>query len=782
MVRLLRVKRRRDLRRQRAQFGAIVATLFFGVALFGATSDAYRNLNASYRKLYSDLRFADLTVAGGPVEELARRAEAAGALASIRTVADMPFDVAGAKLLGRVVGMPADAQPSVDRVQVLSGTYLRPSRERGVLVEQHMASHFDLSPGDAVRVLGPRGWVQVDVIGFVASPEYLWPARSRQEVLVPPSDFGVLFVPERLARQLAPASAADQVAVYGAGAGLVAELSRTARSGGSLEVLPRSEQPSNAALQEDVSGFGELALLFPILFLGAAAMAAFVLLSRLVRSQRAEIGMLTANGFDRATIFRFYLGYGLWAGLAGGVSGAIGGVALGAWITHLYTSAISVPITVTRFSLTTPLIGIAIAVLASGLAAAAPARAAASVTPAEAMRGTTPSTTHAAMAIERVVPPLRHLPGRWKLAIRDIGRSRRRTISTLVGVMLSLVLVLVSWGMLDTTNILLSRQFGTVQRQDAQLYFTSGAATASELSAARAVPGVADVEPAAELPVSISGGGATYSTTLLAFPPDTTMHTFLLKGGGTGHLSGTGLLVGSALAERIDVSTEDVVTVASPVLASPIRLPIAGFVDEPLGTFAYTSLPGLEQIAGTSGFANTALLRFAPGADRTKVLSDLRAMSAVSVVVDSRGLARSADSLMGLFYVFVGIMLLFGALMSFALMFNTMSANVSERATEMATLRAAGVGRATISGLLTRENLLVTALGIVPGLAIGYVLAAVFMGSFNSDLFTFTLHVRWTTLALSAAAMIVVALVSQWPGVRTVGRLDVARVVRERSL
>lgn len=100
----------------------------------------------------------------------------------------------------------------------------------------------------------------------------------------------------------------------------------------------------------------------------------------------------------------------------------------------------------------------------------------------------------------------------------------------------------------------------------------------------------------------------------------------------------------------------------------------------------------------------------------------------------------------------------------------------------MASLRTAGVGRATISGLLTRENLLVTALGIAPGLLIGYLLAAVFMASFNSDLFTFTLHVRWTTLVLSAAAMLVVALVSQWPGVRTVGRLDVAWVVRERSV
>ncbi len=779
---LLRLKRRRDLGRQRAQFGAVVATLFLGVALFVATYDAYRNLDASYRELYSRLHFADLTVTGGPTAELAARARAGGASATIRTVADTPFQVAGSKLLGRVVGMPAGGQPAVNRVRVLSGTYLRPSQSRGVLVEQHMASHFHLGVGDTIRVRGSGGWVNADVVGVVASPEYLWPSRSRQDILTAPGSFGVLFVPQALARSLAPPAAPSQVAVWGAGSSLLESLRTSARDGGALEVVARSEQASNAALQEDVQGFGELAVLFPILFLSAGAMAAFVLLSRLVRSQRPVIGMLTANGFPPRTILRTYLGYGVWTGLAGGVPGAIAGALLGRWITHVYTSAISVPITVIRLSPWTALIGVAIAVLAGALAAAAPARAAARVMPAEAMRGIAPVAAGRGSLLERVVPPLRRLPGRWKLALRDIGRSRRRTISTVVGVVLSLSLVLVSWGMLDTTDILVSRQFDTVQRQDAQLYFTQGTPSPSELSSVRAVPGVSAVEAAAQLDVSVSRGGRSYATTLVALEPGTAMHTFLRPGGGTATLDDGGLLAGSALGGKIGVSKGERVTVRSASLPAPVQLPLSGFVDEPLGTLAYVSLPGLERAVGGSDPANTALVRFAPGADRMRVLDRLQALPSVSVVTDSQGLARSARSFLGLFYAFVGIMLLFGGLMAFGLMFNTMSANIAERATEMATLRAAGVRRRTISGLLTRENLLVTAIGIIPGLAIGYALAAVFMSSFNSDLFTFTLHVRPRTLVLSAFAMLVVALVSQWPGVRAVGRLDVARVVRERSL
>jgi putative ABC transport system permease protein len=782
VVRTLRVKRRRDLTRQKAQFGAVIVTLFLGVALYGATSDAYRNLDASYKQLYDELRFADLTVTGGPVQELARQARAGGALAAVRTVVDVPFRVGDAELVGRLVGMPAQRQPDVDRLYMLSGTYLDPGEPRGVVVEQHMASHFDLAIGDVMLAGGVSGWEEVHAVGVAASAEYLWPARSRQSLIEPLGDFGVLFAPEPLVRRLATPSTPLQVVIAQASPTLIETLAGEARSAGALEVLTQAEQPSNAALQEDVQGFGEMALLFPLLFLTAAAMATYVLLGRLVRAERAEIGMLSANGVPRRDIFRNYIGYGLIAGAAGGLAGAIVGMFLGRWITGAYTAAISVPITVTSLSVVTPLVGLVIALAAGAVSAIAPARAAMRMTPVEAMRGPMAAGTGRLSLLERLLPPLRRASGSWRLVLRDIGRSRRRTVSTMVGVVLSLMLVLVSWGMLDTTDILLSRQFDTIERQDAQLY-PGTRVSASMLSDVSRVRGVAAVEHAAELPVSLSRAGRSYGTTLIGMEPDTVMHGFLLTTGETGTLRGGGILAGAALETQLSVAVGDTVEVRSPSLPNPITLRVDGFLDEPLGTLAYVSLPALRAAAGqTDALENTMFVRYTEGADPTQVQTDLRQVPGVAVVVDAKALARSVGGLMGLFYAFVGVMLVFGAVMSFALMFNTMSANVAERATEMATLRAAGVGRRTLSGILSRENLVVTAMGIVPGLALGTWLAAVFMDSFSSDLFSFSLQIRWSTLVLSALAMLGVALLSQWPGVRAVGRLDIASVVRERSL
>ena len=74
----LRTKARRDMWRQRASFLAIAVTIFLGVALFGASYDAYRNLDSSYQRSFAEYRFANLTVTGGDSGRIAARSAPGG--------------------------------------------------------------------------------------------------------------------------------------------------------------------------------------------------------------------------------------------------------------------------------------------------------------------------------------------------------------------------------------------------------------------------------------------------------------------------------------------------------------------------------------------------------------------------------------------------------------------------------------------------------------------------------------------------------------------------------
>jgi len=783
MVKPLQRKLWRDIGRHKPQFIAITLTIFLGVAIFGAAWDSYANLIASYDQTAIDYRFANLTISGGDTDLIADIAadEAAVESVEIRTVVDVPFRIGDWKLLGRAVGVPTGEQPAVNRLDISAGTYLQNGDIGVVLVEDHMAKHFDLEVGNTFDILLGEDWRQGTVGGIALSPEYIWPARDRQDIITTPDNFGVAFVSEALAEQITE-QGPNEVALYYADGEpdeqLSASLEEAARGLGATNVYPREAQPSNNALTEDVKGLEEMAVFFPMMFLLAAGMAAYVMISRLVYSQRPHIGAFLANGFTRRQILRHYLGYGLIPGLLGSIPGAIVGVLLARVITRLYTGILSIPLTVVDFYPATLLSAVAFGVVASLLAAVAPALVASRVLPAEAMRGETPAGGGKRSLLERFIPPLRRVPTAWRMTLRGVGRNPRRTIYTIIGVVLSLMLVLVSWGMIDTMTHLMNRQFVEIQREDATVFF-AGPTSTDDVAALVDIDGVAAAEPALILPVALSSNGEHYETGLMVLPDDTTMHRFASVDDGWIDLPSAGIVLGQATRDLFDIEVGDTVTMT--VAGMSMHAPVAAFVDEPLGTMAYVGRTQAETLAGTTLPATSALVAYEDGVDSRTLRNEVTALPQVAAFEDANVLYDLMQRFMVLFYVFVGVMLVFGGAMAFALIFNAMSVNIAERTREVATLLAVGTERRSISRYITAENMLVAAMGIPLGLIAGYFAAGAAMSSFNSDLFTFNLYIRPSTYVLASMAILVVALISQIPGLRAIRRISIPEIVKERS-
>ncbi|MDF1595261.1 MAG: FtsX-like permease family protein [Acidimicrobiia bacterium] len=783
MVSTLNRKLRRDIRRHRAQFIAVAVTVFLGVTMFVASYDSYLNLDASYQATFTEYRFANVTYVGGDVETLAGSVAVVEGVESVavRTVADHPLQIGGVKMLGRVVGVPADRQADVNQLKVLEGSYLGVGDS--VLVEEHMANHFDLSPGESIDVLAGDNWVSAEVAGIVSSPEYIWPSRSRQELITTPDNFGVIFTTEETAQKFTE-SGPNELAVYFDGGaendGLLEQLAPTATAAGVAADYTRAEQPSNAALSEDIKGFEEMAGFFPLLFLTAAGLASYVMISRLVHAQRPHIGAMLANGMTKGKVLRHYLGYGVVPGVVAAVPGAIAGALLARVITTFYTGLLSVPVTLIEFYPINAVGGILFGVGAAFLAALAPALVASRIRPAEAMRGETPTGGGQISLLERIIPPLRRLPIRWRMPLRGIGRNPRRTIYTVVGVVLSLMLVLVSWGMIDTVNYLMNTQFVDIQQEDATVYFIGPVAPA-EVAALTGLDGIDSVETSLQVPVTLVAGVEDYDTALVALASNTQMHRFLSVNGDWLDLGSEGVLVGKAVADLLGVEVGDPLEVQVGAIGASFTDEIAGFLDEPLGTLAYISTERVEGLVGSRLPATSALIRYEEGFEGSDLRPAITALPGVAAFNDSKAMFDMMQQFMLLFYAFVGVMLVFGGAMAFALIFNAMSVNIAERRREVATLLAVGTDRRTISRLITTENLIVAIMGIPIGLLAGYYLSKAAMGTFSSDMFSFDLYVKPMTFVWASLAIVVVALVSQIPGLRAIRRISIPEVIKERA-
>ena len=780
MTTALHKKALRDLRRRLPQVAAIGATVMLGVLLFVASYDSFRNVQASYDRTYDRTHFADLTVTGGDSDTIAAAVHDAAGVERIatRTQADRPMAIGATKLVGRVVGMPTANGRGINEIDLIAGRLPDPARPDEVVVERHTADTFDLAAGKQIRVFDDTAWRDVTVSGVVQSPEYLWPARNRQDLLGDPHAFAVVFAPESLARTLSARTTPNQALVEMAGSATQSDRDRVTsllRSAGAMNIEDRGDQPSNAALRQNFNGFRVMAVGFPAMFLSAAAIAEYLLLTRLIYTERPIIGTLLALGARRHAVVRHYVWYG---GVVATVA-ALAGVLIGGVATSLYTKAyaslLKLPDTVIVHRIPTAAIGFALGLATGVIAGLIPAIAAARIAPAEAMRGDGVRPIR--------IGPVTRASARWtlipvvfRMALRSLTRSRRRTVATMVGGVLALVLILASTNMLTSVRAMVDTEFDQVQRQDATVLVAPGA---NDVDAQlQSLPGVAVVEPAAIARVTVVVNGHPYPTSLTGLEPATVMHGFRNPDGASRSLPAGGVLAGAALANKLGVRVGDDLTVV-PSTGPARSIHLAGLVDEPLGTALYSTNATARSI--TNAESNGYLLRFGNGADRDRVRATASGFSGVVAYTDNRAVENQLRSYLVIFWVFAGATLVLGALLAFTVIYVTMTINLAERTGELATLRATGAPIRRLTATVAIENIAVTLLAVPIGLAAGVGAGWLFLRSFNNDLFSLHLSVGASALTLAAIAVTAAAAVSQLPAARLIKRIDVAKVVRERS-
>jgi putative ABC transport system permease protein len=189
---------------------------------------------------------------------------------------------------------------------------------------------------------------------------------------------------------------------------------------------------------------------------------------------------------------------------------------------------------------------------------------------------------------------------------------------------------------------------------------------------------------------------------------------------------------------------------------------------------AYISLDQVRQWAGAAQDTFTGIYLTVDPAQSAPVTGDLYKLANVAGVQLKSAVQRDWQSLMGLFYTFMGVMLAFAVVMSFALLFNAMTVNVHERERELATMRAVGTGRSTIVRLMTAENVMLWLLALIPGLLIGRWVAMQMGGAFQSDLFTFKMVIAPISYVITAVGILVTMLLAAIPAIRRVNHLNLA--------
>jgi len=774
----------RDLLANKWLFIAVSVVIFLGVAMFGSSFMAFQNLKSSYDYSYEKLNFADFTmkVISAPPEVLSKLQELSGVEAVTgRANVDIGLSMpqkGGHSLVARAISVPSGSRPEVNDLKVETGSYFSAGDKYKVLVEKSFAEYHDLNPGDKLLLTGTEWQVEFTVSGVVTSPEYIFPAKSRNEFFVSEDTWGVVFITTEDAFELTGSRLINEFCVVmDEGFSLdsvIGSFQQTLEPYGVLEVVTKDEQPSNAGLEMDLQEFGEMAEVFPLLFLFVGAMTTYILLTRIIQRQRNQLGLMRAIGYSRRQVLLHYLSFAMVIGIIGSVTGIAAGYFLAETMTDLYIDILGLPYKVIETQWLAIEEGIFIGILPCLLAGILPAWSASKLRPAEAMRTPPPSAGRKPL-LEKIFPFLKKASLLWKIPLRNVFRNRRRSISTILGIAFGVVLILASAGFIDTMDHMLNLQFNKIQTYDARFKFAQ--AMPQEIAEDVATwDGVNEVSPALELPVKLESNSRSYSTALVGLQPGTSLFGLYTPQEEKTSL-GAGILLGKALEDELGVTVGDKVSVLSPFGEAVFK--VDGFVKQPMGSLGYVSLENAQKLVGGQHLINAMLL----AADETS-LSDIRnrasgSFNAVAVELTSEVKSKMED-LLNLFNVVMWIMLGFGATLALMVVFTMVTVSLVERHREIATMRTLGERSGRITAMITIENLILGVAGLVVGVPLGYAVSLFLMRFFETDMFSFELVFYSRTYLITVGVIMLIMLLSQIPGIRSLNRLDLARVTKEQ--
>lgn len=784
----MRRKLLREVMNAKVRFLAITLVVVIGVMIFIASAMSYRNLKTSYEYTYQKLNFADFRVKSEDIPQYIADKVAAVpgvTMCTPRIRVDESFEMSdGKRIVARVTGLPV-TRPIVDDLLVKEGRYFEKGDHMVCVAESHFASFYDLHPGDYVIYSNKGVDIPIKVIGVAGSPEYLVLAGEKGDFspIISASAMGIVWMPMTDVQMMAQTPGEYNQVLFKVKDPanldpIMTQVEEIMKDTGIKEVLTLQEHQGFKMLQMDLDGFKSFALFFPILFLGIACFSIYILLSRLVYTQRPFIGVMRAMGYTKKQILTHYLSFALLIGVLGAVFGVFAGYGLSYYITSVYATTIGIPLIRIQTYWSVLFQGMFLSMMFCAIAGIVPAMKSARLDPANAMRGETLEQVFRRPTLERVIPGLSRVPLFLKVPIRNMFRNRRRTVFTIIGLVFSVMIVLVFLATLNTANDAMNRGFMMNNRYDMVALFLGGR-DAATIDKIQRVEGVETVEPTLGYNIKVSWDGDSTDTMMMGVPPDTELRHFYTPAGEEVRLSDNHVLLNQWFHVKKGLKEGDRVTLKTVYREGTFT--VGPFIEEPMGNIVYLPRDDARELLAYGLSARGGFyIKTRPG-DTAKVRSSVEKIPGLATIIDLKEIKREIDQYMKLMFVIVYVMLVFACIMAFTLTFNTITINILEREREIATLRTIGTESWKISAMTTMENVIYGLLSIVPGFILGVLVGRYAMSLQQNDFFTMKLVVYPSSYWLVAIGIIVILLVCQGPSLAYVRKVDLATATKERG-
>ena len=778
----------RDLRHMSGQIIATSLVVACGVASFVSMRSTYDSLKISQSTYYSNYRFADMFAGLKRAPESVRtRIESIPGVADVQTgvVNEVAIDLPNLPepAQAKLVSIPPRQTKGLNDLHLLRGRYIEPARTGEVIVSGAFAEANGFVAGDRIEANINGRKRKLTIVGVALSPEYIYEIRPG-DIFPDNRRYGIIWINRQevasayqmdgafndVSLTLAPGASEESI---------IEAVDKILEEYGGLGAYGRADQQSFRFISNEFSQLRTFGMFLPIVFLGVTAFLLHLVLSRLVKTEREQIGLLKAFGYSNMRIALHYLLFAFCSIISGAVIGIGLGIWLGSAMTDLYTEYFHFPVLLFQVGWDVIAISLLLTVAAAFVGAITSLIAVVTTPPAEAMRPEAPASYTPGwferFGLQSLVSPAN------RIVVRNLAREPWRATLALIGISLAAALLFTGFYFFDAIDRIIEVQFQKGIREDVMVTFREprpGRVRYELLD----LPGVRGAEFFRAVPVRLRNGHLKKRIALQGIEQASQLHRIVDKDGTFQTIPTSGLLVSDELAEKLDVDIGDKITVEVLEGRRPVRqVTVVRTMDEMLGMNAYMELRSLNRLIDEDDAVSGAFLsvdndKLDPLYLQLKKMPSIAGVGLPGVIL--KGFEDTFARTIGAFTFFlVG----FSSAIVFGVVYNAARVALSERGRELASLRVLGFTRREIAHILFGEQALLTFVAVPLGCVVGIVLCYLMNNLVDREILRLPLVFSTKTFVLTGLIVAFASLISGFIVSRRLQNLDLIEVLKTRE-
>ena len=778
----------RNLWQLRGQVLAIAIVVASGVAVLVMSLSTLSSLQETAATYYERYRFADVfaSLTRAPEQLSERIAGIPGvqyAETRISKLATLDIEGFEEPVIGQLVSIPEQGESVLNRLALLSGRLVLPDHPDEAVLSEPFAEAHGLTPGDRLHAIINGNRRTLTVVGIALSPEYVY-AIGPGALMPDNRRFGVLWMGrEALAAAYDLDGAFNDLTLAlqrdAQPEAVIQQLDQLLSRYGGTGAIARADQLSNWFLMSEIDQLGTLARILPTVFLVVAAFLTNMVLARIIATERSEIGLMKAFGFRHLEIGWYYARMVMAITVVGIVIGWVVGAWFGQVSTELYAEFYRFPLLIFSPPPSTFAIGALVSLGAALAGTLGSMRRAANLPPAEAMRPPAPPLYRRTGLSASTVAAWLDQPTR--IILRQIVRWPGRALLTSAGIGLSVGVLVMSLQWIDSINHIVQVYFYDTQRQDMMVGLVEPQSATAIYEFAH-LPGVLMVEPMRIVSAYLRHGNRSHRGALTGVPPDAKLQRVYDASGYVAPLPPGGVVMGTKLAEKLGVSTGDMLQVDVLEGRRPqLTVPVVGLIETYIGVPAFMDITTLNRLLKERPSIEYANL-LVDQAERPALYAELKALPEISsVMLREAAVNTFHETLAQTLLIYISFFAMFACALGFGVVYNSTRIALSERGRELATLRVLGFSRAEVSYILLGEVTLLILVGLPLGCLAGQGLAWLMTSAFETELYRVPLVIELSTYGIAVLVALTATALSAALVRRRLDRLDLVAVLKTRE-